>query len=170
MSESTRDGVRPAAEAEPTVDAVRQAALDLLGSLPDRPERLRLSAANVTVDLDWRTPRSAQSSGYAPAPEPDPAEPAPPETNGAGPVAHYVCAPSVGTFYHAPAPGAAPFVTEGATVNPGQQVGIVEAMKLMLPVEADRVGRVVEVLVADGRPVEYGERLLAVEPAGPAEP
>jgi acetyl-CoA carboxylase biotin carboxyl carrier protein len=76
---------------------------------------------------------------------------------------HYVCATSVGTFYRAPEPGADPFVVEGSTVGKGQQVGIIEAMKLMLPVEADRSGRVAQVLVEDGQPVEYGDRLFALD-------
>ena len=75
-----------------------------------------------------------------------------------------VRAPSVGVFYRAPEPGAPPFVGEGDTVRPGQQVAIVEAMKLMLPVEADRAGRVVEVLKRDGEPVEYGEVLFVLAP------
>ena len=51
---------------------------------------------------------------------------------------HYVCAAIVGTFYRGPEPGAAPFVSEGDMVRPGQQIAILEAMKMMMPVEADR--------------------------------
>jgi acetyl-CoA carboxylase biotin carboxyl carrier protein len=58
-------------------------------------------------------------------------------------------------------------VSEGDVVGAGQQVGIVEAMKLMMPVEADQRGRVTAVLVKDGQAVEYGERLLALGPVGP---
>ena len=71
----------------------------------------------------------------------------------------------VGTFYRAPEPGAAPFVTVGDLVRPGQVVGIVEAMKLMNEVTAERAGRVTEVLVDDGRPVEYDQPLVALDPA-----
>lgn len=156
----------------PVVELVRQAALDLLASLPVRPERLRVSAADVTVDLDWRTrPLSGTAAGTeAPAPAPTNGAPAAAEpdnapSNGVRLDLHYVCAPTVGTFYRAPEPGATPFVSEGATITPGQQVGLIEAMKLFLPVEADRGGRVVEVLVADGQSVEYGEPLLALAPA-----
>jgi acetyl-CoA carboxylase biotin carboxyl carrier protein len=80
----------------------------------------------------------------------------------------YVRAPMVGTFYHAPEPGAAPFVTVGDHVEAGQQVGIVEAMKLMNPVEAADSGRVIEVLVADAGRVEYEQPLIELEPADPA--
>jgi acetyl-CoA carboxylase biotin carboxyl carrier protein len=74
----------------------------------------------------------------------------------------HVFAPSVGTFYRQPEPGAAPFVSEGDVVTPGQQIGIVEAMKLMLPVEADRPGRIVKIYRANGDAVEYGEPLFAL--------
>jgi len=77
-----------------------------------------------------------------------------------------VIAPTVGVFYRAPSPGAAPFVEEGDTVAAGTQVGIVEAMKLMVPVEADRAGRVSKVLKSDGDPVEYGEPLIRLAPVG----
>jgi acetyl-CoA carboxylase biotin carboxyl carrier protein len=80
------------------------------------------------------------------------------------PAARYICAPSVGTFYRAPEPGAKLFVADGDLVRPGQQVAIVEAMKLMLPVDADEAGRVRRVLKQDGEPVEYGEPLIELIP------
>ena len=73
-------------------------------------------------------------------------------------------APMVGVFYRAPEPGAKPFVSEGDLVEPGQQVGIVEAMKLMVPIEADQHGRIVEILVANGESVEYDQPLFTVAP------
>jgi len=173
--------VEPEVAVRPLVDAVRHAALDLLASLPEHPERLRVQAGGVTVDLDWRTPAPPvtalpMTGAAAPAVPLDPAlgrpaerapgEPPEPPAAERRPDLHHVCAPTVGTFYHAPEPGAAPFVTVGAVVSAGQQVGIVEAMKLMLPVEADRTGTVVEVLVHNGQPVEYGQQLLALGPVG----
>ena len=77
-----------------------------------------------------------------------------------------LCAGTVGTFYRAPEPGAAPFVAEGDTVRAGQQVAIIEAMKLMIPVEAERAGVVVEFLVGDRAPVEYGQPLMLLREAG----
>jgi acetyl-CoA carboxylase biotin carboxyl carrier protein len=68
-------------------------------------------------------------------------------------------------FYRCPEPGADPFVREGDVVTTGQQIAIIEAMKLMLPVEAERAGRIVEVLKGDGEPVEYGEPLFALAEA-----
>jgi acetyl-CoA carboxylase biotin carboxyl carrier protein len=77
---------------------------------------------------------------------------------------HHVPAPMVGTFYRSPGPGEPPFVAEGDIVEPGQQIGILEAMKLMNPVEADRRGRVTEILVSDGTSVEYDQRLMVLAP------
>ena len=75
-----------------------------------------------------------------------------------------ICAPTVGAFYHASAPGEAPFVAVGDRIRRGQQVGVLEAMKLMIPVEADCEGQVSAVLVADGAQVEYGTPLIAIVP------
>jgi acetyl-CoA carboxylase biotin carboxyl carrier protein len=75
---------------------------------------------------------------------------------------HYVTSPIVGTFYRASSPSAAPFVSPGDYVKPGQTLCIIEAMKLMNEIESDLAGEVVKVLVENGTPVEYGERLFAV--------
>lgn len=75
---------------------------------------------------------------------------------------HYVTSPIVGTFYRASNPSAAPFVSPGDFVKPGQTLCIIEAMKLMNEIESDVAGEVVKVLVENGTPVEYGERLFAV--------
>jgi len=72
--------------------------------------------------------------------------------------------PVVGTFYRAPAPDADPFVEVGSVVEPGQTVCIVEAMKIMNEIEAEVRGRVVEILVKNGQPVEYGQKLFLLEP------
>jgi acetyl-CoA carboxylase biotin carboxyl carrier protein len=76
----------------------------------------------------------------------------------------YVCAAMVGTFYRAPQPDAEPFVQEGDTVRAGQQVAALEAMKMIMPVHATDEGEVVKILVPNGTPVEYGERLIAIAP------
>jgi acetyl-CoA carboxylase biotin carboxyl carrier protein len=76
-----------------------------------------------------------------------------------------ICAPMLGTFYGAPKPGAAPFVSVGSEVGPDSVVGIVEVMKLMNSIPAATSGEVVEILVADGELVEYGQVLMRVRPA-----
>lgn len=75
---------------------------------------------------------------------------------------HYVTSPIVGTFYRASNPTATPYISPGDFVKPGQTLCIIEAMKLMNEIESDVAGEVVKVLVENGAPVEYGERLFAV--------
>jgi acetyl-CoA carboxylase biotin carboxyl carrier protein len=96
------------------------------------------------------------------------AEPSPSES---GPKAadeglHVVKSPIVGTFYAAASPGSEPFVTVGTRVEAGQVLCIIEAMKLMNEIEADVAGEVVKIFVENGHPVEYGERLFGLRPAG----
>ena len=76
-----------------------------------------------------------------------------------------VTAPMVGTFYRAPAPGEPPFVEVGTRINVGQAVCILEAMKLMNELESEVGGEVVEILVDNGTPVEFGQVLMRVKPA-----
>ena len=73
-----------------------------------------------------------------------------------------VNSPMVGTVYLQPEPGAAPFVRVGDTVAEGQTLLIIEAMKTMNPIPATRAGRILEMLVADGQPVEFGEPLAVI--------
>ncbi len=73
---------------------------------------------------------------------------------------HFVTAPMIGTYYSAPSPGDAPFVQVGDEVEIGQAIGIIEAMKIMNEIIADRAGVVLEVLVENAQPVEYGSPLL----------
>jgi len=91
-------------------------------------------------------------------PAPAPAQPVAAEEAGI----HYVTSPIVGTFYRASTPSAAPFTSTGDFVKPGQTLCIIEAMKLMNEIESDVAGEIVKVLVENGTPVEYGERLFAV--------
>jgi len=74
-----------------------------------------------------------------------------------------VTSPMVGTAYVAPAPGAAPFVKIGDMVAEGQTLLIIEAMKTMNQIPAPRAGRVTQIIISDGQPVEFGEPLMIVE-------
>lgn len=74
-----------------------------------------------------------------------------------------ITSPMVGTFYRAPSPDAKPFVELGSMVSEGKAVCIVEAMKLMNEIEADISGKVIEICVEDGQPVEFGQVLMYVE-------
>ncbi len=75
----------------------------------------------------------------------------------------YVTSPFVGTFYRSPSPDAPPFVEVGSSIREGQALCIVEAMKLMNEIEADCSGTIVEVLVENGKPVEFGQKLFKVK-------
>jgi len=74
-----------------------------------------------------------------------------------------VTSPMVGTFYKSPSPDAKPFVEVGSTISSGQVVCIIEAMKLMNEIESDISGKVVEICIEDGQPVEFGQVLMYVE-------
>ncbi|MER7458704.1 acetyl-CoA carboxylase biotin carboxyl carrier protein [Micromonospora sp. NPDC126480] len=145
---------------------LRRQARELLAEIDGPVRRVRLSSGEAVLELEWH-PTAARP---APAGPPDPPSPAQPPPQGAAraaaaPERHAVRSPIVGTFYRAPEPGAAPFVAVGDRVHPGQVVGIVEAMKLMNEVTTDRAGRVAEIHVDDGQPVEYDQTLLALDPA-----
>ena len=102
----------------------------------------------------------------APAPAPAPAatpESAPAaEEEAAVPAGHQVTSPIVGTLYRASSPGAKPFVEVGQQVNVGDTLCIVEAMKIMNQIEADKAGVVKAVLVENGEPVEFGQPLFVI--------
>ncbi|MYX34257.1 acetyl-CoA carboxylase biotin carboxyl carrier protein subunit [Streptomyces sp. SID8377] len=144
--------------------------------MPTPPRRIRLRHGQTAVEIEWpqaREQHPADTTGPASAPAPAPAAGGPsqgaPEAQRAhgahdSTSLHYVCAPTVGTFYHAPEPGERPCVCVGDLVRPGQPVGVLEVMKMMSVVEADVAGRVVEVVVPDGQPVEFQQPLIALEP------
>jgi len=94
----------------------------------------------------------------APPAAPAPAVPAPEEG------LRSVKSPIVGTFYEAPSPGAPPFVKVGDTVEVGQVVCIVEAMKLLNEIESDVGGEIVKKLAVNGQPIEYGQELFVIRP------
>jgi acetyl-CoA carboxylase biotin carboxyl carrier protein len=105
---------------------------------------------------------------YAAAPPPPaaahPAAPAAPAAEESEiPSGHAVNSPMVGTFYRAPSPGAKPFVDVGDSVAAGDTLCIIEAMKMLNEIEADKAGVVKAVLKENGQPVEYGEPLFIIE-------
>ena len=79
------------------------------------------------------------------------------------PAGHIVKSPMVGTFYLSPSPGAPKFIEIGKVVNIGDTIGIVEAMKMMNQIEADKSGVVKAILIEDGKPVEYDQPLIIIE-------
>ena len=75
-----------------------------------------------------------------------------------------ITSPMVGTFYRSSSPGTTPFIDVGKTVSTDQVVCIIEAMKLMNEIESEVSGKVVEICVKDGEPVEFGQTLMIIEP------
>jgi acetyl-CoA carboxylase biotin carboxyl carrier protein len=76
---------------------------------------------------------------------------------------HKVISPMVGTFYRSPSPGSSPFVEVGSSVSVGDTLCIIEAMKLLNQIEADKAGTVKAILADNGEPVEYGQALFVIE-------
>ncbi|MFK7965383.1 MAG: acetyl-CoA carboxylase biotin carboxyl carrier protein [Burkholderiaceae bacterium] len=106
---------------------------------------------------------AAPAAPTAPAPAPAAEQAAPPAAaaeNGRG---HSVKSPMVGTFYRAANPEAPNFVEPGSKVNVGDTLCIIEAMKLLNEIEADKAGTVTSVLVENGQPVEFGQPLFVIE-------
>ena len=120
--------------------------------------RLRVRVAGLEVEV---------TRGDAALSQP-PAAPPVPATGEPG--LQPVLAPLVGVFYRAPSPGARPFVEVGDPVVTGQVVGIVEAMKVLNQVTSEHSGRVVEILVDDGTPVQYAQQLLLIDTTDAGRP
>jgi len=115
--------------------------------------------------LRLRVARGGTVMAAAPAPAPAAAAPAAPAAAPAkpsGPPAGAVPSPMVGTVYVAPEPGKPPFVSVGSTVKEGDTLMIVEAMKTMNPILAPRGGKVSEICIENGQPVEFGQSLLII--------
>ena len=123
--------------------------------------RIRLKKAGDTVTPSViAVPAPAQAAPAA-APAAPIAAPATPQTANRTPIK----SPMVGTFYRAPAPDAPPFTDMGQVVEVGQVICIIEAMKLMNEIKAEVRGRVVEIPIQNGDPVEFGQPLFLIEPA-----
>jgi len=165
--------IKSSAEVGAVLVVLREAVATFVSAGPT-PSRVRIEALGVVLEVSW-SDRSAEP-GPAAATEPASASRPgfrPQHANGtthqpAGlphieEVVHMVTAPTMGDFYLAPEPGAPPFVNVGDTVTVGQPIGLVQTMKLRIPVEADRSGRVSSVLAENGDSVEYGDPLFTVD-------
>ena len=133
--------------------------------------RVRIRRSNVTTTQEFVlpsqptmmappiAPASALSAAATATVPPAPSAPAIEDK------AVYVKSPIVGTFYESGSPGSPPFVKVGDRVSAGQVLCIIESMKLMNEIESDVSGTVMSKLIENGRPVEYGEALFAIQPA-----
>jgi acetyl-CoA carboxylase biotin carboxyl carrier protein len=99
---------------------------------------------------------------YAAAPQAAPAAPAAAAAAPAAPEGHVVKSPMVGSFYRSPSPGAKSFVDIGQNVNEGDTLCIIEAMKLLNEIEADKTGVIKAILVENGQAVEFGQPLFII--------
>jgi len=126
--------------------------------LTEGEEHVRISrASSVAAPMQqvYAAAPVAAPATVSAAAAPAAAEPAAPE-------GHVIKSPMVGTFYRAPSPGAKAFVDVGASVNAGDTLCIIEAMKLLNEIESDKAGVIKAILVENGQPVEFGQPLFIV--------
>jgi acetyl-CoA carboxylase biotin carboxyl carrier protein len=170
---ATEDGDVVADGAPDLLRAVEDSVVDIVARSPRPPIAVRVSAGGVTVEAEWATATAApgavvehgeplgeqlREQGAAAAPAPAAA------VSGRDDLTA-VRSPSMGVLYRAPSPGAPPFVEVGDVVEVGQQLAVVESMKLFFPVNAESPGRVEAILKQDGEVVEHGEPVVVLEPA-----
>jgi acetyl-CoA carboxylase biotin carboxyl carrier protein len=139
------------------IDLVEESGIAEL-EITEGEEKVRIvKAGQHTREMTYvAAPQPALAA--APAGLPAPAQPAQAEA----PEGHMVKSPMVGTFYRSATPGGKAFVQVGDTVEKGQTICIIEAMKLMNEIESDQAGVVKEILAENGQPVEYGEPLVVI--------
>jgi acetyl-CoA carboxylase biotin carboxyl carrier protein len=124
----------------------------------------RMPAGAGTAQVTHYAPPPAAAGGAGVVPPAPPTLPAA-QSGGPKPKAgeHVITAPMVGTFYASPTPGAKPFVEIGDEIKVGQVLCIIEAMKMMNQIEADKAGRITSVMAQSGDPVEFGQPLFVLE-------
>jgi acetyl-CoA carboxylase biotin carboxyl carrier protein len=150
---------KPETDARPGIDAaaVRELA-KLLKETGLTEIEIEHNGARIRVSRGAIAAPAAAPAPAAAAPVPSTAAPAAPS----GPAAGAVPSPMVGTVYLSPEPGRPPFVTVGKTVKEGDTLFIIEAMKTMNAITAPKGGKVLEISVADGSPVEFGQTLAVI--------
>lgn len=124
-------------------------------------EKVRITRTTAAAAPVYAAPAPAAAPVAVPATAPAAAAPA--DAPAARDLSNAQKSPMVGTFYRAPGPNAAAFVEVGQQVKAGDTLCIIEAMKLMNEIEAEKSGVVKEILVENGTPVEYGEPLFIIE-------
>jgi acetyl-CoA carboxylase biotin carboxyl carrier protein len=142
------------------IDLVQESGIAEL-EITEGEERVRINRTNSPGQMPTYV-NMPQQAASAPQPIAAPVTAAPPVEAQAEPDGHVVKSPMVGTFYRSSAPGAKSFVEVGQTINAGETLCIIEAMKLLNEIEADQSGVVKKVLVENGQPVEYGQSLFII--------
>jgi len=157
----------PQENGEGLLESLVRQARDLSAAMPGALSRVTVSAGDHRVEVEWQAGAVATVAPLAPGAVATAVVAAFPAYEPEKPGGHAVVAPLVGTFYRSAEPGSAPFVNEGDIVEVGQELAIVEAMKIMNRVEADRAGRIVKIVPTDGEMVEYGQELIYIDPLDP---
>ena len=141
------------------IDLVQESGISEL-EVTEGEEKVRIAKQLTAAPMTHQMYTAAPVAHHHPAPAAAPAaaEASAPEL----PAGHVVKSPMVGTFYRASSPDAKPFAEVGDSVKEGQTLCIVEAMKLLNEIEADKTGVIKEILVENGEPVEYGQPLFVI--------
>lgn len=144
------------------IDLVEESGIAEL-EVTEGEEKVRITrVSNIAPTyIQQAPPMQYQAMGAIPASAPATAPATTAETSNV-PEGHAVKSPMVGTFYRSPSPEAAAFVEVGQTVNVGDTLCIIEAMKLLNEIESDKAGVVKAILIETGQPVEYGEPLFII--------
>ncbi|MFM8342372.1 MAG: acetyl-CoA carboxylase biotin carboxyl carrier protein [Methylomonas sp.] len=121
-------------------------------------ESVRISRYSANVAVQQAAPVAIAAAPVAAATASAPIAPAEEKISG-----HQVKSPMVGTFYRSASPGSAPFAEIGQSVTVGQTLCIIEAMKILNQIEADKSGKIKQILVENAQPVEYGQPLFIIE-------
>ena len=140
------------------IDLVEESSISEL-EITEGEERVRISKSGVGVPAQVAVPAAAATTVAPPVPETKVLSKVEEELL----AGHMVKSPMVGTFYRTSAPGSDPFVEVGQTVKEGDTLCIIEAMKLLNEIEADKDGVIKAILIENGQPVEYGEALFVIE-------
>jgi acetyl-CoA carboxylase biotin carboxyl carrier protein len=127
-------------------EAVRISRLGAAGAIPQVMPPAVHAALPAAAVAAAPPPPAAESAAHKPKPN-----------------EHVITAPMVGTFYAAPSPGAKAFVEIGDEIKVGQVLCVIEAMKMMNQIEADKAGRIASILAHNGDPVEFGQPLFVIE-------
>ncbi len=139
------------------IDLVEESGISEL-EITEGEERVRISKSGAGIPVQVNAPAVAAPT-VASVPETKILSKVEEEL----PAGHIVKSPMVGTFYRTSAPGSDPFVEVGQTVKAGETLCIIEAMKLLNEIEADKDGIIKAILIENGQPVEYGEALFVIE-------
>jgi acetyl-CoA carboxylase biotin carboxyl carrier protein len=131
-------------------EAVRISRMPAAGSAPMYPQYTHMGNMPMAMAPQIEAPAKAAPAIEGPAAKPKPNE-------------HVITAPMVGTFYASPSPGAKAFIEIGDEIKVGQVLCIIEAMKMMNQIEADKAGKVTSIMARNGDPVEFGQPLFVVE-------